>query len=280
MWNYTDKVMEHFKNPKNVGEMKNASAVGEVGNISCGDALKLMLEVNDDEIIVAAKFQTFGCASAIASSSALTEIIKGMSLDEASKITNKNIVDYLGELPEEKIHCSVMGMEALEAAINNYRGIKLEEDEDNEGQIICHCFGITDQKLYNIAKEYGVLKAENMKNYCKAGGACGCCLDKIQNIIDDVKSENCCDPKTNIKLDKETPVQIMMKIQNVIEKEVKPVLEKDGGSILFINLVNNIVQVKLQGKCASCPSSQVTLKNTVQEKLREFVKNDLIVEEV
>ncbi len=280
MWDYTDKVMEHFTNPKNVGKIEKADAVGEVGNISCGDALKLMLKVSNEGFITDAKFQTFGCASAIASSSALTEIIKGMHLDEAAKITNKNIVDYLGELPEEKIHCSVMGMEALEAAIANYRGETIEEDDDNDGEIICHCFGITDTKLYKVAREQSVLKAEDMKNYCKAGGACGCCLDKIQNIIDDVQNSKCEVTNEETTSDALTPVQIMLKVQEVIEKEIKPMLEQDGGGIQFINLIDNIVQVKLKGQCANCPSSQVTLKNTVQAKIQEFVKSGLIVQEV
>lgn len=108
MWNYTDKVMDHFLHPRNVGEVENPDGVGEVGNAACGDALKLTFKLDKEGRIADVKFKTFGCASAIASSSALTELVKGKTLEEAEKITNQQIADMLGGLPEAKMHCSVM----------------------------------------------------------------------------------------------------------------------------------------------------------------------------
>ncbi len=118
---YNEKVIEIFKNPKNVGEIKNASGIGTVGNEACGDIMKLYLKINDKDVITDASFKTFGCAAAIVSSSVATEIIKGKTVDEALLITNKDISDALGGLPEQKLHCSVLGEEAIRNAVADYR---------------------------------------------------------------------------------------------------------------------------------------------------------------
>ena len=155
MWDYTERVKDHFLNPRNVGEIEDPDAVGEVGSLACGDALKLMLKVDDEERIAEAKFQTFGCASAIASASALTEIVKGMTIDEASQVTNQNIAEYLGGLPEAKMHCSVLGREALELAIHNYRTGE-QAVGDMEGQVVCVCFGVTDNEIERVVRDNGL----------------------------------------------------------------------------------------------------------------------------
>ncbi len=281
MWDYTKKVMDHFLHPQNVGEISDADAVGEVGNIRCGDALKLFIKLDSKkEKIIDVKFKTFGCASAIASSSALTELVKGMTLEEASKVTNKDIVKILGELPEEKLHCSVMGMEALQAAIANYKGEKetVSASDDHDGAVICKCFGVTDTKIRSVAKVNNLHKAEEITNYTKAGGGCGCCLDDIQQLLDELwRKESAKPPKPAQQ--KLTTVQKVMKVQEVMDKEIKPMLEKDGGSIELIDIQGDNVIVRLCGRCASCPASGVTLKNTVEDKLREFVSPELTVEE-
>ncbi len=183
MWEYTDKVKDHFMNPRNSGPMEDPDAVGETGSLSCGDALKLFLKIDDDGRITDAKFMTFGCASAVASSSALTEMIKGLTLDEASKITNDDIAAYLDGLPREKMHCSVMGQNALKRAIDSYRGIQIQE---KPGNIVCECFGVTDLEIKSAVLENHLTSAEDVTNYLKAGGGCGNCIEKITELVDSV----------------------------------------------------------------------------------------------
>jgi len=291
MWKYTPKVMDHFLNPRNVGEIENADAVAEVGNLSCGDALKIFLKLDKDGKICDVKFKTFGCASAIASSSALTEIVKGKTLEEAAKITNKDIVAVLGELPEEKMHCSVMGMEALQAAIGDYKHKhgeafkEAEQDDNHEGRIVCKCFGVTDTKIRKVALENNLHTTAQITDYTKAGGACGRCLDQIQEILDSIWREHSAgETQTRSSKAEEfaalSVVKKVIRIQEVIDKEIRPALEKDGGSIELIDIDGNLVKVQLKGVCASCPNSTLTLKKLVQSKLNEFVSDELSVMEV
>ena len=292
MWKYTEKLMDHFLNPRNVGEIEDADAVAEVGNITCGDALKIYLKLDKDGKIAEAKFKTFGCASAIASSSALTELVKGKTLEEASKITNKDIVALLGELPEEKMHCSVMGMEALQAAISDYKKRHgesyeaVESDDDHEGRIVCKCFGITDTKIRKVALENNLHTVAQVTDYTKAGGACGRCLDEIQEILDGIWREQSgvksAFTETVSKADefaKLSVVQKVIKVNEVIEKEIRPALEHDGGSIELADIEGNTVKVRLKGRCAACRNAGLTLKKLVETKLREFVSEHLTVEE-
>jgi NifU-like protein len=186
MWDYTDKVRDHFLNPRNVGEIADADGIGEVGSLACGDALKLFFKLGPDKRIADAKFKTFGCASAIASSSALTEMIKGLTLDEAAKISNEDLAEYLGGLPKEKMHCSVMGREALEAAIANYRGLPIPMAQ---GEVVCECFGVTDLEIRRAIKESKLKTVEEITNFTKAGGGCGRCHDRLEEILREERRE-------------------------------------------------------------------------------------------
>ncbi|MBN3906363.1 MAG: Fe-S cluster assembly protein NifU [Nostoc sp. NMS1] len=299
MWDYTDKVLELFYDPKNQGEIEETSeagvkvATGEIGSIACGDALRLHLKVEvESDKILDARFQTFGCTSAIASSSALTEMVKGLTLDEALKVSNKDIADYLGGLPEAKMHCSVMGQEALEAAIYNYRGIPLAtHDDDDEGALVCSCFGISESKIRRVILENHLTDAEQVTNYVKAGGGCGSCLANIDDIIRSVQQEYASPALNNygvkvateIVTSKErslTNVQKIALIQKVLDEEVRPVLIADGGDVELYDVEGDRVKVVLQGACGSCSSSTATLKIAIEARLQDRVSKSLVVEAV
>ncbi len=283
MWEYTDKVKDHFSKPHNVGSVEDANAVGEVGSIVCGDALRLSLKVDKDtEKILEAKFQTFGCGSAIASSSVLTDMILGKTLDEAAKITNRDIADELGGLPKEKMHCSVMGMEALEAAIANYRGKGVAEShlhEDEEGELVCKCFGVTDKKIERTIKENNLHTLEEVTNFTKAGGACGSCHWKIEEIIRKVHKQEQ-EAKAAEKPKGLTNLQRMKLVQETLDRDVRPQLQKDGGDLELVDIENKNVKVRLLGMCSGCQVSRFTLRDLVEAKLKEFVEPDITVEEL
>lgn len=274
MWEYTKTVKDHFLNPRNVGVIDDADGVGEVGSLACGDALTLYFKLDENKKIKDAKFQTFGCASAIASSSALTEMIKGLTLDEAENITNDKIAEFLGGLPKQKMHCSVLGRDALEKAIANYRG---QAEKKVEGNIVCECFGVTDLEIKRAVRENSLNSIEDVTNYVKAGGGCESCHGKIQEIIDEILGLEIPAKKKVIRL---TNIQKIKLIEETLEREIKPALKKDGGDIDLVDVDGNHVLVKLQGTCAACSASQITLKHYVESKLRELVAPELLVEEV
>ncbi|AWU93128.1 Fe-S cluster assembly protein NifU [Azospirillum ramasamyi] len=295
MWNYTDKVKEHFFNPKNSGVLDSANAVGEVGSITCGDALRLMLKVDPDtQIIQDAKFQTFGCGSAIASSSALTEMIIGKTVDEALTLTNRDIAEYLGGLPPEKMHCSVMGAEALRAAIANYKGEAWEDDHE-EGELVCKCFGIDAAMIERAVSVNGLTTLEEVTHYTKAGGSCQTCHEKIEEVLEEVlaktgaltpakkhapgtvgldaikplepKAETAAAPKL-------TNVQRMQAIMSAIE-EMRPQIQRDGGDVELVDIDGKDIYVRLSGACSGCSQSAGTMMGVqmkLVERLGEFVR--------
>ncbi len=281
MWDYSDKVKEHFFSPRNAGALEDANAVGDVGSLNCGDALRLMLKVDaDTQTIQDARFQTFGCGSAIASSSALTEIIKGMKLDDALKVSNQDIADYLDGLPPEKMHCSVMGREALQAAIANFRG-EVWNDDHEEGALICKCFAIDAVLIEETVRANSLSTVEDVINYTKAGGGCSSCHEGIEEILVKVLSErgetfspHSVERKEAAKPAKLTNLQRIKRIESVLDS-VRPQLQRDHGDIELVDVDGKTIYVNMTGACAGCQMEAMTLQG-IQEKLMadlgEFVK--------
>ncbi|MEW6512558.1 MAG: Fe-S cluster assembly protein NifU [Pseudomonadota bacterium] len=276
MWDYSEKVREHFFNPRNAGLLDGANGIGDVGSIKCGDALRLMLKVDpDSEKIVDASFQTFGCGSAIASSSALTEIIKGMTLDEALKVSNQDIADYLDGLPPEKMHCSVMGREALQAAVANYRG-EVWKDDHEEGALICKCFAIDAVLIEEVVRANSLTTVEQVAHFTKAGGGCASCHEGIEEILAKVSKEACTAPTAATKpLPPATPAaapkltnfQRIRKIEETVEA-IRPMLQRDHGDIEIVEIDGKNIYVNLKGACVGCMMEAATL-NGIQTKLVE-----------
>jgi len=280
MWDYTKTVKDHFLNPEHAGEIADPDLDATVGNITCGDALRLMIRLDDEGRIADAKFQTFGCASAIASSDVLIDLIRGKTIDEAAKVTNQDIAKQLGGLPEEKMHCSVMGMEALQKAIAQHR------DEpfalETEGEVVCHCFGVTDKLIEKVVREQGLTTVDDVTHYTKAGGGCGTCHERIEQIIAKVRGARptAPAPAKSAPKDRLTNIERIRRVEEVIETEIRPMLQQDGGDIELVDVDGTKVQVAFRGSCAWCRMRDFTMDSTVGAKLRELVYPDITVEDV
>ena len=290
MWDYSETVKEHFYNPRNVGAVDGANAIGDVGSISCGDALRLSLKIDPaSETIVQAGFQTFGCGSAIASSSALTEIIKGKTVEQALQVTNQDIADFLDGLPPEKMHCSVMGREALQAAIANYRG-EVWKDDHEEGALICKCFAVDAVMIEDTIRANSLRTLQQVTNYTKAGGGCAACHEGIEEILAKVLAERgeVYDPDSTPELLPEvaakplpaqapgtmTNFQRMRRIERVIES-IRPTLLRDGGDVEVVEVDGTTVYVNMTGACSGCQMASMTVSGIQQrlmEDLGEFIR--------
>jgi NifU-like protein len=288
MWDYTDKVKDYFFNPRNAGELAEANGIGDVGAIACGDALRLMIKVEpQSDTIIAARFQTFGCGSAIASSSALTELIIGKTISEALTLTNQDIADFLGGLPPEKMHCSVMGYEALRAAIANYRGEAWDDDHE-DGALVCKCFGIDEGMVERAIRANKLTTLEQVTNFTKAGGSCATCADLVEPVLQRVNADmvNAGELEAALAFDpraaarqvpasrktsplagapKLTNLQRIRAIEAAIE-ELRPHLRADGGDCDLIDVDGDRILVKLSGACVGCQLASVTV-NGIQERL-------------
>ena len=284
MWNYSKKVQDYFVHPHNAGPLADANAIGEVGSIACGDALKLYLKINDQGVIEKASFDTFGCASAIASSSVLTDMVIGMKVDDALKITNADIAKALDGLPREKMHCSVMGQEALEAAIRQWKGEPAMPRTQEEGKLVCKCFNVTDQTIIRAIRENHLKTVDDVTAFTKAGGGCGECRDEIAEILEaELKREGETIEQPVKKPAEEKPaglsnLQRMQKVMEVINM-IRPQLQADGGDIELVDINGKVVSVRLQGSCHGCAASQVTLHQVIEQILRQQVEPDIVIEE-
>ncbi|HRD87291.1 MAG TPA: Fe-S cluster assembly protein NifU [Accumulibacter sp.] len=277
MWDYSEKVREHFFNPRNSGPLDNANGIGDFGSIKCGDALRLMLRVNPEtEVIDDARFQTFGCGSAIASSSALTEIIKGKTLNEALQVSNQDIADYLDGLPPEKMHCSVMGREALQAAVANYRGESWKDDHE-EGELVCKCFAIDTVMIEDTVRANRLRTIEEVANYTKAGGGCSACHEQIEDILLAVngrlyarEAKPTEAPAATSRAPgkpKLTNYQRIRRIEETVEA-IRPLLQRDHGDVALIEIDGRNIYVELSGACQGCAMQAATLGG-VQQKLSD-----------
>jgi len=208
-------------------------------------------------------------------------------MDEALAISNQDIADFLGGLPEEKMHCSVMGQEALEVAIAKYRGHEApvhNHDHDHgpaypelDGNIVCKCFGITDTFLKKVIETNRLTTAEQVTHFTKAGGACGGCIPKIQELIAQVLGD--ADVQPRVRQEKLSNMKKMQLIQEVLERDIRPLLWADGGDLELIDIDGSKVQVAFRKACAGCASSGNTAR-MVEVKLRDLVAEDIVVEEV
>ncbi len=187
-WVYSDKVKEHFQNPKNIlddEENYKADGRGEIGNVVCGDMMLLVIKVDKEKnIITDCKWKTYGCASAIASTSVLSEMVKGMSLEQAYKIKPKDIMEELDGLPSHKIHCSVLGDKALRNAIDDYyQRNNIVKIKKELSKVVCNCMNITENEIKNLIFEKGIKSFEELQEYTKISTSCGSCEDEARDLL-------------------------------------------------------------------------------------------------
>ena len=312
-WQYSEKTKQlfmdavHGKPGTHLGEIENPDGFGEHGSIACGDALRFSFRVKRDttdptkDVITEARYLTFGCTSAIAASEALCSLIEDGKFTpiEALRVQNKDIVDFLEGLPQQKIHCSVMGAEALEAAVFNWAqkrgvdldrlGIDLHTEDEEEGRIVCKCFSLSEPYLKRKIKELNLRSIGEITNAIKAGGACMSChhvpggLQDMLNaewgddepggslpVLPVIGSTPPAQEPTAEKPDM-SPYQFSKKVEKAIEEYVRPVLQNDGGDVEIVDIKDNLVYCRLMGACDGCASAGQTLKMMVEKTLKEVV---------
>ncbi len=307
-WEYSEKTMKlfmdavHGKPGTHLGEIEEPDGVGEHGSIACGDALRFTFRVDRHptdatlDKITEAKYLTFGCTSAIASSEALCTIIEegGYTPLEALQVTNEDIVKFLEGLPSQKIHCSVMGAEALEAAVFNWAqrrevdlaklGIDFSSDEQEEGRVVCKCFSISEPYLKRKIKELNLRTIPDITAAIKAGGACTSCHHApggLQDILDETWGRDegavretpaaptgATDGEGRASL---SPYQFAKQVEQVVDVYVRPMLQRDQGDIDIVDIKDQLVYCHLKGACAGCVGAGMTLKMMVEQTLKDRV---------
>ncbi len=317
-WEYSEKTKQlfmdavHGKPGTHLGEVEAPDGLGEHGSIACGDAMRFTFRVEKhpteptQDVITQARYLTFGCTSAIAASEALCTLIEQERRTpiEALKIRNSDIVAFLGGLPEQKIHCSVMGAEALEAAVFNWaqrRGVDLEAlgvelgaEDREEGRIVCQCFSLSEPYIRRKIRELHLRTIEEITGAIKAGGACMACHHApggLQDLLDEAWGKDRRDlkvvPVSSSGDGREkaaepalSPYQFAKRIEAAVEEEVRPTLRRDGGDVEIVDIKDRRVFCRLQGACAGCAGASQTLKLMVEQTLKERVDERIRVIEV
>ena len=308
-WEYSDKTKQifmdavHGRPGTHMGEIEDPDGIGEHGSIACGDALRFTFRVRRhavdplQDVITEARYLTFGCTSAIASSEALCTLIEAGSYTPigALKITNRDIVAYLGGLPDQKIHCSVMGAEALEAAVFNWAqkrgvdlsdlGIDMHADEKEEGRPVCQCFGLTEPYIKRKIRELGLKTIAEITGAIKAGGACMSCHHKpggLQDLLTEVWGAqpltlkvlpSLPEPREQVTKDRpvSSPYQFSKQVEKALDQYVRPMLTRDGGDVEIVDIKDTAVYCRLVGACAGCGGAGMTMKLMVERTLKEMV---------
>ncbi len=307
-WEYSEKTRRlfmdavHGKPGTHMGEIEDPDGFGEHGSIVCGDALRFSFRVRHHptdptlDVIIEARYLTFGCTSAIAASEALCAIIEGGGFTplQALKVTNQEIVKYLDGLPNQKVHCSVMGAEALEAAVFNWAhkrgvdlaklGVTLGGAKDHDGRIVCNCFSLSEPYLKAKIRDLKLHSIAEITDATKAGGACMNCHHApggLQDLLDDAWG-----PPTALKASPPAPAspepvaavpaplsawQLGKRVEKTVDDYIRPMLKKDGGDLEIVDIKDALVYCRLKGACAGCAGAATTLKLMVERTLKEQV---------
>jgi NifU-like protein len=318
-WEYSEKTKQLFmdavqgKPGTHLGEIENPDGFGEHGSIACGDAIRFTFQTRrhptdpTQDVITAARYLTFGCTSAIAASEALCSLIEqgGYTPIQALKITNREIVAFLEGLPSQKIHCSVMGEEALEAAVFNWAqkrgvdlaalGVDMHSNEKEEGRIVCKCFSITEPYIRRKIRELNLRSIPEITNAIKAGGACMSCHHVpggLQDLLDETwgKKEVALKSLTQISLPQSpgaggdgsaiSPYQFSKKVDKAIDEYIRPMLQRDGGDLEVVDIKGELVYCRLTGACRGCANATQTMRMMVERTFKEVVDERIRVIEV